>query len=87
MDFSKAFDKVDHSLLIYKLFNLGVNLKTDKIFPPKLKPVCSYRRQTIWSSTSSARCPPGLWSFLAYINDLLDSLKSRTRLFAEDTIV
>ena len=27
MDFSKAFDKVDHNLLIYKLFNLGVNLK------------------------------------------------------------
>ena len=27
MDFSKAFDKVDHNLLVYKLFNLGVNLK------------------------------------------------------------
>ena len=27
MDFSKAFDKVDHNLLIHKLFNLGVNLK------------------------------------------------------------
>ena len=27
MDFSKAFDKVDHNLLIYELVNLGVNLK------------------------------------------------------------
>ena len=27
MDFRKVFDKVDHNLLIYKLFNLGVNLK------------------------------------------------------------
>ena len=28
MDFSKAFDKVDHNLLIYKLFNLGINHNT-----------------------------------------------------------
>ena len=27
MDFNKAFDKVHHKLLIYKLFNMGVNLK------------------------------------------------------------
>ena len=28
MDFSKAFDKVDHNLIIYILFNLGINLNT-----------------------------------------------------------
>ena len=28
MDYSKAFDKVDHNLLIYKLFNLGINFNT-----------------------------------------------------------
>ena len=27
-DFSKAFDKVDHNLLIYKLLKLGVNKTT-----------------------------------------------------------
>ena len=26
MNLSKAFDKVDHNLLIYELFNLGINL-------------------------------------------------------------
>ena len=28
MDLSKALDKVDHILLIYKQFNLGINLNT-----------------------------------------------------------
>ena len=43
-DFSKAFDKVDHNLLIYKLFNLGVNHKSsilDKNISPRKKPVSS----------------------------------------------
>ena len=28
MEFSKAFDKVDHNLLTYKLFNLGIDIKS-----------------------------------------------------------
>ena len=28
MDFSKAFDKVDHNLSVYKFFNMGIKLKT-----------------------------------------------------------
>ena len=30
MNFSKAFDKVDHKHLTYKLFNLGIHIKTVK---------------------------------------------------------
>ena len=37
--------------------------------------------------TPPPRVPPPLGLFLAYINDLPDSLKNRARLFADDTIV
>ena len=92
MDFSKAFDKVDHNLLIYKLFNLGVNLKAVSW----IKSFLHDRNQSVvvegkQSPTVLSGVPQGSvlgpCLFLAYINDLPDSLKSRARLFADDTIV
>ena len=94
MDFSKAFDKVDHNLLIYKLFNLGVNLKAVSW----IKSFLQNRNQSVVVEGKQSPLVPvmsgvpqgsvlGPCLFLAYINDLPDSLKSRARLFADDTIV
>ena len=94
MEFSKAFDKVDHNLLIYKLFNLGVNLNTVSW----IKSFLQNRSQSVVVEGKQSSTVPvmsgvpqgsviGPCLFLAYINDLPDSLKSRARLFADDTMV
>ena len=94
MDFTKAFDKVDHNLLIYKLFHLGVNLNTVSW----IKSFLQNRSQSVVVEGKQSSTVPvmsgvpqgsvlGPCLFLAYINDLPDSLKSRARLFADDTIV
>ena len=94
MDFSKAFDKVDHNSLIYKLFNLGENLNTvswiKSFFQNRSQSVVVEGKQS--SSVPVMSGVPkgsvlGPCLFLAYINDLPDSLKSKSRLFADDTIV
>ena len=94
MDFSKAFDKVDHNLLIYKLFNLGVNVSTVSWIKSFLQ---SRSQSVVVEGKQSSSVPVmsgvpqgsvlGPCLFLAYINDLPDSIKSRARLFADDTIV
>ena len=94
MDFSKAFDKVDHNLLTYKLFKLGIDIKSVSWITSFLK----NRSQTVAVEGYKSLSVPvmsgvpqgsvlGPCLFLAYINDLPDSLKSRVRLFADDTIV
>ena len=94
-DFSKAFDKVDHNLLIYKPFNLGVNLKGVVSW---IKTFLQERNQSVVVEGKQSPLVPvmsgvpqgsvlGPRLFLSYKNDLPDSLKSRARLFAEDSIV
>ena len=92
MDFAKAFDKCNHSLLTHKLQTYGVLGQTNFWISNFL----SDRRQSVvvdgFSSPfvsvrsgvpQGSVLGPSL--FLAYINDLPDNLVKSTRLFADDT--
>ena len=94
MDFSKAFDKVNHQKLITKLENKGVRYQ-----------ICSWveeflsnRSQQVaveGSLSSTAAVTSGVPQgsvvrptlFLFYIDDLPQGLHSTVRLFADDTIL
>ena len=78
---SKAFDKVDHNLLIYKLFNLGVNLSTVSW----IKSFLQSRSQSVVVEGKQPSVP--VMSGVPQDSVLPDSIKSRARLFADDTIV
>jgi len=93
MDFSRAFDKVSHSLLINKLKHYGIQGRTVRWIQAFL----SNRTQSVVleGETSdpvnvASGVPQGSVLgpalFLYYINDIPDGLHSKTRLFADDTI-
>ena len=94
MDFSKAFDKVSHSRLLYKLEWYGITGQTYSWVQDFLK----NRSQKVVldgtesdSSWVSSGVPQGSVLgpilFLIYINDLPDCVNSNVRLFADDTIL
>jgi hypothetical protein len=93
MDFSKAFDKVSHSLIIHRLKHNGITGKINEW----IKNFLSDRTQSVVvegeTSTSipvesgvpqGSVLEPSL--FLFYINDMPDGIQSTVRLFAYDTI-
>ena len=94
LDFSKAFDKVNHLKILYKLQIHGVQGKT-------LRWIESFlvgRSQTVilnGNSSDELQVSSGVPQgsvlgpilFLLYINDLPDSLQSQVRLFADGTTV
>jgi hypothetical protein len=94
MDFSKAFDKVDHHKLIHKLKTQGIDHQVTSWIQAFLR---GRSQQVLVENKKSSKLPVlsgvpqgsvlGPCLFLAYINDLPDSIKSRARLFADDTIV
>jgi len=94
LDFSKAFDKVVHSRLLYKLDHYGVrgNLLN------WLKSFLSDRsQQVVVDGIKSSPCAvtsgvpqgsvlgPAL--FLIYINDIVSNIQSEIRLFADDILL
>lgn len=95
MDFAKAFDKVPHKRLIYKLKYFGINEQTTNW----IKSFLSNRTQTVLLENSTSSKIPvtsgvpqgtvlGPILFLIYINDLPEYLKhSKIRLFADDSII
>ena len=94
LDFSKAFDKVNHLKLLHKLACFGVKGNT-------LKWIQSFqidRTQTVVLDGESSNEVPvtsgvpkgsvlGLLLFLLYINALPENIQSQVRLFADDTAV
>ena len=91
-DISKAFDRVWHRGLLYKLFRIGCSDHVIKWFSSCL----SNRRQCVilsgalseWASVY-AGVPQGSilgpLLFLIFINDIIKNINSSIRLFADDT--
>lgn len=94
LDFSKAFDKVSHSKLLYKLQKYGVKGTTlqwiNAFLSDRTQSVVLEGEESEHVSVTSG-VPQGSvlgpLLFLVYINDLPDNIKSQVRLFADDTAV
>ena len=89
LDISKAFDKVWHEGLLYKLKSMGISGELYDLLENYLSG--RFQRVVLNGQTSSflAGVPQGSilgpLLFLVYISDLPDGLKSNGKLFADDT--
>lgn len=94
MDFAKAFDRVPHQRLLYKLAWYGIrgeHLKWIEGFLDKRKQRVVVDGETSGWEPVQSGVPQGSvigpTMFLVFINDLPDCVSSRIRLFADDTII
>ena len=92
LDFSKAFDKVNHSKLLWKLHQYGICVHVLVWFPvflgskSQLVVIDGEESESILvTSHVSQGSVLGPILLLIYINDLLDEVCSQVRLFADDT--
>ena len=92
LDISKAFDKVWHEGLLYKLKSMGIsgelynlleNYLSDRFQRVLLNGKASSWRPVLAGVPQGSILGPLL--FLIYINDLPNELKSNAKLFADDT--
>ena len=94
LDLSKAFDKVWHDGLLYKLRRMGICGKyfelIDSFLSDRFQRVLLNGQTSKWSQIK-AGVPQG--SFLGpllsivYVNDLTERLTSNVKLFADDTSI
>ena len=92
LDISKAFDKVWHKGLIFKLETFSISGNLLKLFQSFL---CDRQQRVVLNGQYSKWAPVlagvpqgsilGPLLFLIYINDLPDNLESLAKLFADDT--
>ena len=94
LDFSKAFDKVNHSKLLWKLHQHGIRgntLSWIRAFLADRSQIVILEGEESGSVPVTSGVPLGSVLgpilFLVYINDLPEELSSQVRLFADDTAV
>ena len=94
LDFSKAFDKVSHNLLLHKLLNMGITGPVHtwiSAFLSNRKQRVVVNGETSQEAEVLSGVPQGSVLgpvlFLCYINDLPDCVRSQVRLFADDSLL
>ena len=89
LNFSKAFDMVIHTRLIWKLHEYGICSNVLNWIHGFL---CDRSQRVVVAGEESGSVPvisgvpSGLILFLVYMNDLPDNITSQVRLFADDTV-